>query len=182
MQNIEELYSVFQKLIHLITYIPLNRIILANQGRSPPAGNLLYATYNPVPIRAYGRSARTREEIAPIEDIAIENGTDWRETIYTSMEYMLSVNFINGDAANAASLLHNADCRIPIAEFLYKNEIAWRYVSAVRNLTSISQSGIQPRYQSDIYLFIEQVTSYTLLRAMGFSNTFIIEDNQCLTP
>jgi hypothetical protein len=31
------------------------------------------------------------------------------------------------------------------------------------------QAGLQPRYQSDIHLFIEASVSYTVLRAAGFS-------------
>lgn len=54
METIEEMYPIFQQLISLATKIPLDRVVLADQGRTPLVGNDLYATYNPIPVRAYG--------------------------------------------------------------------------------------------------------------------------------
>ncbi|HEI6819096.1 TPA: hypothetical protein SJ432_004366, partial [Yersinia enterocolitica] len=60
METIEEMYPVFQQLISLAAAVPLDRVVLADQGRNPPIGNSLYATYNPVPVRAYGQTRRKR--------------------------------------------------------------------------------------------------------------------------
>lgn len=176
MQKIGELYGTFQQLLHMITGIPLNRIILANQGRSPPAGNELYATYNPIPVRAYGHVSRTHEEIDPIEPVSITGLKDLNETVHTNMMFMLSVNFFNEGAADAAMSLANADLHEPITQFLYENNIGWRYVSNLRSLAGIYQAGVQPRYQADIHLFIEKTTSYAVLQAAGFSYIIYVED------
>ncbi len=58
-------------------------------------------------------------------------------------------NGLDMNGHTAILRLHNANFRQPVSEFLYRNDIAWRYVSACRNLTGILQAGIQPRWQAD---------------------------------
>lgn len=166
MDNIDDLYTVFQELVVLASGV--GKVIPADEGRDAPTG--LYATYKPIPIRAYGWSQRRRELTPATEDTdpALGQWQDLRETVATSMEFILSVNIINEGADSAIMRLHNANFRQPVSEFLYRNEIAWRHVSTCRNLTGILQAGIQPRWQVDIHLFIEHTVSYELLRAAGF--------------
>lgn len=167
MESIEELYPVFQELVKLST--GLETVILANQGK--PAPTELHATYSAIPVRAYGHVRRERTEVPATEPFDPELGdwTDFDEKALTSMQFILSVNILNEGAATAAMKLHNANFRGPVSKFLYENKIAWRYVSDARNLTRLMQAGVQPRYQSDIHLFIEASVSYTVLRAAGFS-------------
>lgn len=167
METIEELHPVFQQLVQLATGV--ETVILANQGKPAPTG--LYATYLPVPVRAYGHVRRERTEVAATEPFDPELGdwTDFDEKALTSMQFILSVNILNEGAATAAMKLHNANFRSPVSQFLYAHKIAWRYVGDTRNLTGLMQAGVQPRYQSDIHLFIEASVSYTVLRAAGFS-------------
>lgn len=167
MESIEELYPAFQQLVQLAAGV--ETVIRANQGKPAPSG--LYATYLPVPVRAYGHVRRDRTEVPATEPFDPELGdwTDFDEKALTSMQFILSVNILNEGAATAAMKLHNANFRGPISKFLYENKIAWRYVSDTRNLTGLMQAGVQPRYQSDIHLFIEASVSYTVLRAAGFS-------------
>jgi len=165
METIEELYPVFQQLVRLATGV--ETVILANQTAAPPNG--LYATYLPVPVRAYGHIRRERVEVPATEPTDLEDWTDFDETALTSMQFILSVNILNEGAATAAMKLHNANFRGPVSQFLYAHKIAWRYVGDTRNLTGLMQAGVQPRYQSDIHLFIEASVSYTVLRAAGFS-------------
>ena len=166
METIEELYPVFQQLVKLATGV--DTVILANPTTAPPTG--LYATYLPVPVRAYGHSRRERVDIAPPEDFdpALGDWTDFDERALTSMQFILSVNVLNEGAATAAMRLHNANFRGPVSKYLFENSIAWRYASDTRNLTGKFQAGLQPRYQADIHLFIEASVSYTVLRAAGF--------------
>ncbi|WJV61001.1 hypothetical protein PCO87_13820 [Pectobacteriaceae bacterium C52] len=166
METIDELHDVLQQLVSLASGV--QTVILADQGRDAPTG--LYATYKPIPVRAYGWSQTRRELISATEDVDSELGQwqDLSETVATSMEFMLSVNIINEGGDTAIMRLQNANFRQPVSEFLYRNEIAWRHVSTCRNLTGILQAGIQPRWQADIHLFIEQTISYELLRAAGF--------------
>lgn len=167
MDSIEELYPVFQRLVQLATGV--ETVILANQTTAPPTG--LYATYLPVPVRAYGHSRRERVDITPPEDFdpALGDWTDFDERALTAMQFILSVNVLNEGAATAAMRLHNANFRGPVSKYLFENSIAWRYVSDARNLTGKFQAGLQPRYQADIHLFIEAAVSYPVLRAAGFS-------------
>lgn len=172
MKSIEELYPFFQKLVSMTSGVTLERVILADQNRSPPTGNELYATYKPIPVRAYGQVRRKFTDIPPIEefDNALgEEFTDLEETCSTSMDFILSVNFLNDGADNAVMRLHNANFRNPVSEFLMRNNTAWRNVGNCRNLTNLLQAGLQPRWQADIFLFIEQTVADPVLRAAGFS-------------
>lgn len=172
MENIDDLTDVFHSLVSLASGVNTERVILADQGRAPPAGTELYVTYKPVPVRAYGQPGRKLEHIAPVEDVDESLGDDWtdlQETVASSMEFMLSVNFLNEGADMAAMMMQNANFRTPVSEYLFRNHIAWRYASSARNLTGLMQAGIQPRWQTDIHLFIEHEVSYSVLRAAGFT-------------
>lgn len=176
MSDIEESSCVFQQLIGLATGIPQQQIILANQGLSPPEGDRLYATYYPVPMRAYGQVRREREYSEPIEPYDPLLGAEWRdltETAYTSVEVMLSVDFYHQGAVSAGLRLQNANFRLPVSAFLFQNKIAWRYVSDSRNSETLPQAEVQPDYRADIFLFIEVAESYAVLSAAGFNTNII---------
>jgi hypothetical protein len=179
MRDISELYSLLQELVSVCSGLNTTRIVLADQGQSPPAGNTLYATYNPLPVRAYGQPSQ-RLEFAPAhEEHEGYLGTDWQdleEITVSSMEFMISVNFFNEGAAQAAMMLHNANFRSPVSDYLFLNGLGFRYVSNPRNLSTHFQSGIQPRWQVDIHMFIDHEVSSDILRAAGFSLKFITEE------
>ncbi|EMB4322229.1 hypothetical protein RJ492_001201 [Pluralibacter gergoviae] len=171
MKALDELLDVFRELVSITTGVPLDRVILADQGRSAPAGLEVYATYNPIPIRAYGQVRRTRELSAPAEQSDPALGSDWQdmqETACSSLEITLSTNFFNEGAVHAAMMLQNANFRSPVSEFLFSHQIAWRYTGNLQNLTSLMQAGLQPRFHADIHLFIDHEVSYPVLRAAGF--------------
>ena len=116
------------------------------------------------------RGEITAFAVAPVEPVDPSLGEDWtdfEETVCSSIEVMLSVNFLNAGAAQAAMMLQNANFRAPVSEFLFRHNMAWRYASNPRNLTGLFQAGIQPRWQTDIQLFIEHTVSYSVLRAAG---------------
>lgn len=166
MESIEEMYPALQQLVKLATGV--DTVILADQGYPAPEG--LYATYNLVPVKAYGHVRRKRVDVPAVDvDPSLGEWTDFEETALTSMQCMLSVNIHNEGAATAMMKLHNANFRAPIRDHLYANQIAWRYVSDARNLTGRLQAGLQPRYQADVHLYIEAAVSYTVLRAAGFT-------------
>lgn len=169
---LSELNEIFLELISLASKVPIDKIILADQGKpTQNFGLATYATYKPIPIRAYGQVHYKREEIAPIEEYDPALGDKWtdlKETACTSMEIMLSVNFFNDGAEQAAMMLQNANFRNPISDYLFSKDIAWRYTSNPRNLSAIFQAGIQQRWQTDIQLFVEHTVSYDVLRAANF--------------
>lgn len=166
MEIISDLNPTFQQLVRLASGV--ETVILADQGRTAPSG--LYATYKPVPVRAYGHSGHRMTDIAPVEvSGAGDDWTDLQDTVFTSMEFMLSVNILNEGADTAIMRLHNANFRYPVSVYLHQNGIAWRNVSACRNLTGLLQAGLQPRWQADINLFINHTISYPVLRAAGFT-------------
>ena len=167
--NISDLHASLQSLVSIITGINQNRVILANQGRPPPQGNDLYATYNPVPVRAYGQARKSRA-LTPAEETGPDgNWQDIAETTITQLEIMLSVNCINEGAKDAALKFHNAQFRHPVRKMLVTNGIGYRYASELRSLTGLYQAGMQPRYQLDVHLFIESGITDTILRAAGFT-------------
>lgn len=164
MQSIDELHATFQALVQAASGV--ETVILANQGRPAPKG--LYATYNPVPVRAVGHPRKTRTDV-PAQDSDIPGWTDFAESTITQMDFLLSVNFFNEGAKNAAWKLHNANFRTPVQELLFVRGIGWRYCSEVRSLTALSQGGLQPRYQVDVRLYVEASVTDTVLRAAGFA-------------
>lgn len=164
MQSIPEMYSVFQNIVALASQVPIANVIPADEGRSAPLG--LYATYKPIPVRAVGHPRKERTDI-DAEDTTIYEWTDFSEVTITSMEFMLSCNFFNEGSEDAAIKLHNANFRNPVQALLYANEIGWRYCSEVRNLSSLSQASMQPRYQVDINLYVDMEITDVVLRAAG---------------
>jgi len=166
--SIEDLYGSLQSLISTATGV--GTVILADQGRPAPEG--LYATYNPVPIRAVGHPRQSRELVAAEEDFNESLlGADWEDydaTTISQMELTLSVNFFNEGARDAAWKMHNAMHRWPVQERLYTAGIAWRGNSEVRRLTEVIQAGLQPRYQVDANLWIEVAITEQVLRANSF--------------
>jgi hypothetical protein len=172
MKEISELHGVLQGLVSICTGLGSPRIVLADQGQAPPRGNVLYATYNPMPIRAYGQSGHKLEFVEPLEEYDEALGDDWQdleEITASSIELMLSVNFFNEGASQAAMMLHNANFRTPVSDYLFIHQLGFRYVSNPRNLSAHFQSGIQPRWQADVQLFVNQEVSSKVLRAAGFS-------------
>lgn len=167
METIDELRQAIQRLVQLATGI--DAVILANQGKPAPKG--LHATYALIPIRAYGHSRLERKEVVATEpvDPALGNWHDFTETSITAMEFMVSVNLLNEGANTAAMRLHNANFRSPVRDHLFAHGLAWRHVTAIRDLTGKLQAGIQPRFQADIHLFAETRISYPVLRAAGFA-------------
>lgn len=179
MRDISELHDLLKGLISICTGIKNERIILADQSRAPPTGNSLYATYNPIPVRAYGQPSQRLEDVEAQEafDPALGNTwTDLDEITVTSMEFMISVNFFNEGASQAAMSLHNANFRSPVSDYLFLHQLGFRYVGNPRNLSTHFQSGIQPRWQADIFMFVDHEVSSRILRAAGFSLALITEE------
>lgn len=175
MQSIDELHATFQALVQAASGV--ETVILANQGRPAPKG--LYATYNPVPVRAVGHPRRQRVD-APAQDSDIPGWTDFEETTVTQMDFLLSCNFFNEGAKDAAMRLHNANFRWPVQELLFTHGIGWRTCSEVRSLTALSQGGLQPRFQVDVRLYVEAEVTDIVLRAAGFALVMHDEDGNLI--
>jgi len=175
-ETVDEMYSVLAELVRDASGYPI--AILADQGHAPPAGN--YATYKPIPVRAYGQPRRVREDIPAAEPIPVFPWTDMQETLITSMEVMVSINFFDSGAQNAALRMQQAQFRQPISDYCFLNGIAWRYVSESRNLTGVEMADMQERYQVDLHLWIETQVTDILLAAAGFSLTIEDEDGNIL--
>jgi len=172
--SIDQLYDGFRSLVAESSGVPIADVILANQGKPPPKKKAIYATYNPVPVRAYGQPYRDRTLTPAEEPGPTPEWEDIAEANVTSLELMLSVNFLNEGARDAAWKMHNSSHRAPVRKILFDNEIAWRYAGEIRNMTTPYLSDFQPRYQLDIHLYIEVAITDTILRAAGFS--FTVED------
>lgn len=177
MKTLESIRGVLQGLVAVAAGIPVSSVILADQGRTPPPG--LYATYKPIPVRAYGAPRRSRKRV-PAQDCDIPEWTDLEETTISQMHFLLSVNILNKGAEDAAWRLHNANYRSTVREHLFTHGIGWRYASDVRNLTAVSQASLQPRYHVDIHLTLEAEVTDTVLRAAGFSLSITDESNNQL--
>lgn len=175
-ETVDELYGVIARLVKDASGYETAR--LADQGRSPPAGP--YFTYKPIPVRAYGQPRRVREDIPAAEPVPTFTWTDMQETLITSLEMMVSINFFDSGAQNAALRMQQAQFRQPISDYCFANGIAWRYVSESRNLTGVEMGDIQERYQIDLHLWIETQVTDIILRAAGFSLTIEDEDGNTL--
>ncbi|MGJ8515103.1 phage neck terminator protein [Carnimonas bestiolae] len=180
---IDDLNPAMQRIISTATEIPLERVILADQGRAPPGGLDVYATYLIVPVKAVGGVRRERKESdGPIEDVnpEIEPWTDWEEAVISSVQINLSCNFFNRGANDAALSLMNADRRSDVYALLNQYGIGWRDVSEARKLTNIMNAGVQQRYQADVSMWIDVSTTYGVLRAHGWQIRVLDEDNRQL--
>lgn len=169
-ESVDELYGVLAKLVRDASGYEV--AILADQGRAPPAG--AYATYKPIPVRAYGQPRRVRTDVPAVEPVPDFAWTDMKETLITSLEMMVSINFFDDGAQNAALRMQQAQFRQPISDYCFANGIAWRYVSESRNLTGVEMGDMQQRYQVDLHLWIETQVTDIILRAAGFS--IVIDD------
>ena len=178
-ESLDQLYVDLQRIVALASGVSEDRVILADQGRPPPEpAGTLYATYNPVIVRAYGQPRSERELVDATEDFNESLlGADWQdfeETTISQAELLVSCNFLNEGARDAAWRMHNANHRWPIQEALWVADLGWRYCSEVRNLTGLYQAGAQPRYQTDWNVYAEMAVTDSVLRAAGFSYT--VED------
>lgn len=173
--SVTDLYTALREIVATATQVDISRVIVGDQGRPPPEPeDALYVTYKPVPVRAYGHPRKDRE-LTPAEETGpAQDWEDYAETTVTQLELMVSVNCLNEGARDASWKLHNAGFRQPIRELTVANNIGWRYVSEIRDLTGIYQAGVQPRYQADINLYVETAITDTILRAAAFS--FEVED------
>lgn len=171
-EDITSLYDSFVELVALTSGVDQARVIPANRGRHSPAGLDVYATYNPIPVRAYGfPEKRLADTSGPIQGTSLTNWTDLQVTLITRMEFLLSVNFMNEGAKAAAIRVPSANFRYPVTKKLYDMGIAWRSVSDIRDLTEIQQGGLQPRYQLDVNMIIPMAITDDVLRANSFTYT-----------
>lgn len=162
-ESIDELHGVFAQLVRDASGVPL--AILANQGGSRPVG--AYATYNPMPIRAYGHPRRLRSDIPAAEPVPAFEWTDFDELTISNLELLLSLNFFNDGSQNAAMRMLNCQFRSPIGELLYFNGLSVRDAGPVRDLTRLEAAEIQSRHQVDVHMYAEVSISDTVLRAAG---------------
>jgi len=177
--SLDDLYVDLQRIVSLASGVPLSRTILAEQGRpAPEPEDELYATYNPIPVRAVGQP---RQELSLVDATEDFNetllGADWQDfeqTVISQLELMVSINFFNDGARDSAWRMHNANHSWSVTDALWAAEIGWRYCSDVRNMTDLLQAGLQQRYQVDLNLYVETAIVDNVLRAAGFSVT--IED------
>lgn len=165
MESVSDVIDTFQSIVQQASGVPL--AILADQGREAPSG--LYATYNPVVVRAVGHPRKSRSDSPPHEPTDLTGWTDFDEAVVSQMDLMLSCNFFNEGARDAAWRMHNANFRYSLQSYLHENSIAWRYCGEVKNLTSVLQAGLQPRFHVDCMLYIEGEVSGAVLRAAGVS-------------
>lgn len=183
--DLDSLYVALQGLVATASGVAQGRVILAEQGRPPPTPHGdLYATYKPVPVRAVGHPRTARQLVDATEPFnEAELGAGWQDfeaTTISQLELMLSCNFLNGAARDAAWRMHNANFRWPVQERLHADSIGWRYASEARDLTAIERAGFQPRYQVDVHLWIEVSITDSVLRANSFSFRLEDEDGNVL--
>lgn len=179
MDSLSSLYVALQGLISVASGINRDRVVLADQGRPGLPGLEVYATYKPVPVRAYGFPNRERA-LTPAINTVLPNHLDFSEKTRTQLELSLSCNFLNSGAQEAAWKIHNANFRSVVMEYLYTYKIGWRYASNPRDLTNLLQAGLQQRYQIDVQLFVETEITDVVLRANGFSIEVVDEGGNLL--
>lgn len=163
-QSFIELLPAVQRIISAASGVPLRNVILADQNRQQPQG--LYATYKVYPVRAVGMP-RTQRTMIPAIGEAPVGHQDFRELVISDFEIMVSCNFLNEGAQDAAFRMHHGSSRIPVADELYGSGIGWRYCSDIRDLTDLAQGGLQPRYQTDLHLYVETAVVYDTEQAIG---------------
>lgn len=179
--SLVDLYTDIQRVVSDATGVELSRVILADQGRpAPQPDDELYATYNPIPVRAVGQPRQELELVDATEDFNESLlGADWqdfRQSVVSQLDLMVSVNLFNTGARDAAWRMHNANHSWSVQNALWVGGLGWRYCSDARRLTDLMQSGLQERYQVDLNLYAGVAIQDNVLRAAGFSVE--VEDEQ----
>lgn len=162
-ETIDELHGTLAKLVRDASGVPL--AILANQGGDRPTGR--YATYNPIPMRAYGHPRRLRSYVPAVAPVPEFEWTDIEEITISNLELLLSLNFFNAGSASAAMRMLDCQFRQPIGEYLYRSGISIRDAGPVRELTGLESGTVQSRHQVDVHMFVELGVTDTVLRAAG---------------
>lgn len=175
-ENLDDLDTTIADLIYTATGI--RQIIESYQGKAPP--EILFGTYRVTPVRAYGFPVIERNDIAVQEPVPEFGWRDYVETVVTSMEVMVSVNFFNDGADQAALMMQQSQFRQIVSEYCFQNDIAWRYTSETRDLSEMEMATIQKRYQVDLHLWVETRITDTMLRAAAFSVAIEDEDGHNL--
>ena len=173
MKAIDDILPAIQEIISLASGVPLNRVILGNQGRAAPSGNAPYISYLPTPLRVYGRpTVSALKDAAPVEgydpslDSLIDGGwKDFNQTLSTNWIIMVSITVFNEGADTVCMKLPFATSRSDILAFASKNEVSIRQTSNVRNLSAVMQAGVQPRYNVDMELWARLDVNIDVLRA-----------------
>lgn len=168
--DIEELYAALREIIAEASGVPIERVILEDEGRSPPSPRGLYCAYEPLPVRAYGQPRTDQKDTdGPAEETTLDDWTDLEVTTVTQLELLLSLNFIEDGSKQAALRMHHANFREPVAAKLAAAGVAWMGASEIRDLTAVKQAGWQDRFQVDVRLIVQTGVTDTVLRAAGFS-------------
>lgn len=173
MKSIDDILPALQEIISIASGVPMQRVILGNQGHGAPAGNDPYISYLPTPLRAYGRPhSSDLKDVAPIEDYdksldsLIDGGwVDFNQTLSTNWIIMVSITVFNEGADTIAMKLPFATSRNDILTIAKKSEISIRQSSDVRNLSGLMQAGIQPRYNLDVEFWARLDVNIDILRA-----------------
>lgn len=176
MEALESLNVSLQQLLVMITGLDAGRVVLADQGRPAPKGKTLYCTYRPYPIRAYGHPSKHYTEVPAIEESAETGWTDLEERVITSLVIMVSVNFYNEGAADAAWKMLSADRLETVTQHLFLNNLNWRKAGPVRNLTAMQRADVQPRYQLDIDMIVRGEQANQILAA-GDAKVAMYDEN-----
>ena len=172
MKDIDDLNPLWQQVVCALTGAAPERVIPANRGRPGPAGTELSASYQLIPVRAYGCPVFDTVDVPPVEPVipTLEPWTDYGVTMKTTMVFQLSVNVFNDGAATAAMKIPGGNFRPDIALILRRNKVGWFDTSQPRDLTTQQQDGgVQSRYQCDLTLYAEVETTYAVMRTAGFS-------------
>lgn len=182
-ETVADLYDEFRSLVAIVSGLDESRVIFASRGRPEPfQDGGVYATHNPIPVRAYGHPVRSVSDTdGPIETTSLSNWNDLAVTRITQMEFILSVNILNSGARNVIIRFPNAQFREPVRKKLNDMDIAWRYTSEVRSLTEVQQGGYQSRYQIDVHLIVPMSITDDVLKANGVDITVEDEDGNILT-
>ena len=168
MKQFTDIQEAVRQIVALASGLSVDRLILSGQGRSIKDDDVLYGTYKPYPVRAYGHPRKDRA-LAVVDDDSPEQGwEDFEETTVSQLELLVSVNFINDGARDCVWRVQNANFRQPVIELLRENNIGWRYASEARRLTGLHQAGFQSRWQVDIHMVVEAEITDSVLRAAGF--------------
>lgn len=143
-----EIYDILNPMIKLITGIPTT-IFIDNQSHDnarAPRGE--YASVNPkLTMNTLGQaSARNKISLTP-------GKID--QTVGVNIEARCSINFFRGAALEYAEKLSYGNKLNYVSEHMFKNNVRWRRVGPVNNLTALQERSLEQRAQIDIFIAYE---------------------------
>lgn len=150
----DQLYSLVQQIVVLVTGLPGEKVIKADQAAPAPLGE--YATIDTKRTSTMRGQAIIRMGNTPLVNSPIGQVNNVEHDIRPQLVTQVSVNFYRGDAHGHAADLLESNKRPDISQLLFLSGAGWQQAGPLNDLTVLQSMQHEPRAQLTIYLMHER--------------------------